>query len=94
MTPLIDVIFLPRDLVKSYGFKEFHNIFSPIVMGRAAVILAHEDNGHIGEELRQFMAGLHHSGGVHGNRLFNGDNRKSNSLLDDDGSVYGHGKHL
>ena len=88
------MVFFPRYLVKPHGFQKFHDILAAIVVGRAAVILAHEDNGHIGKELRQFMAGLHHSGGVHGNRLFNGDNRKSNSLLDDDGSVYGHGKHL
>ena len=88
------MVFFPRYLVKPHGFQKFHDILAAIVVGRAAVILTHEDNGHIGKELCQFMAGLYHSGGIHGDGLFHRNNSEGNSLLNNDCSVYGHGKHL
>ena len=62
----VNVILLPGNLIQPDGFQEFHDILPAVVMRCAGVILTHKDDGHIGEELRQFMARLHHSGGIHG----------------------------
>ena len=87
---LVDMVFLPGNLIQPYALQEFHDILPPVIMWGAVVILAHEDDGHIGEELGQLVASLYHAGGVHGDGLLDGYDGKGDSLLDDDSAVNGH----
>ena len=84
------MIFLPWDLVQADGLQEFHDITAPVVMRGAVVVLGHEDDRHVREKLGELPARLHKPGGVAGHRLLYGNDGKGDTLLYDDGTVYGH----
>jgi hypothetical protein len=88
------MIFLPGNLIQPDGFQKFHDVFAPVVMGRTIVILAHEDDGHVGEEAGEGPARVYQAGGVAGDFRPYGYDGEGHALFDDDGSVYGHGKPL
>ena len=47
----VDMIDFPGNLVESDGLQEFYDIFASVVMWCTVLVLTHEDDWHIGEEL-------------------------------------------
>ena len=90
----VDMVFLPGNLVEPDGFQKLYNILSSVIVWGSIIVLAHEDDGHIGEEAGKVAAGVYQPGGVAGDFWSYGYDGEGHPLFDDDGSMYGHGNDL
>ena len=88
--PLVDVVLFPRNLVDADGLQEFHDILSPEIMRRAVGSLRHQDDRHIGKEIRNLLPERCGARRVLRDMGFDGDDGKCHALFDDDCSVNGH----
>ena len=87
---LIDVVFLPWDLIDADGFQEFHDVLSSEVVRGAVGVLRHQDDRHIGKEIGNLLPEGCGARRVLRDEGLDGDDGEGHDLLDDDCSVNGH----
>ena len=85
------MVFFPRYLVETDGFEKVYDVFASVKMWCAGAVLAHEDNGHVGEIDGEGLAHLRDAHGVLRDGRADDDDGKGYALLNDDGAVNGHG---
>ena len=85
------MIFLPRDLIEAYAVQKVYDVLASVVLRFALRCEAHEDDRHAWKEAHEGASGLCRLDGVA--RDFGGDmdDGEGHTLLDDDGSLDGHG---
>ena len=84
------MVFFPGNLIEPDGFQKLYNILSSVIVWGSIIVLAHEDDGHIGEEAGKGAAGVYQPGGIAGYFRPHGYDGEGHSLFDDDGSVDSH----
>lgn len=87
---LIDVVFLPWDLIDADGFQEFHDVLASEVVRGAVGVLRHQDDRHIGKEIGNLLPEGCGARRVLRDEGLDGDDGKGHALLDDDCPVNGH----